>query len=163
MRMQLPCKLHTTHGIRSWHHAWRIVSSGPLAHTHAGHHPASDVRELKLPSLDDDSSVLGHLVMVFLCEAFCCALHVCPLSHALSWPVLLPHLISIVARYRAESGRRGGGGGFAAGFLVGGTIFGALGYIFAPQVGFLPCALQALLQQNGMCHCCHPLESPLQA
>ncbi|KAK9804064.1 hypothetical protein WJX73_000738 [Symbiochloris irregularis] len=32
---------------------------------------------------------------------------------------------------RAE---RSGGGGFLAGFVVGGTIFGALGFLFAPQI-----------------------------
>jgi len=35
-------------------------------------------------------------------------------------------------RGRAES--RGGGGGFLAGFLLGGTLFGALGFLFAPQI-----------------------------
>ena len=34
------------------------------------------------------------------------------------------------------SDRRGGGAGdFVAGFFIGGAVFGALGYIFAPQVG----------------------------
>lgn len=27
-----------------------------------------------------------------------------------------------------------GGGGFLAGFLIGGAVFGTLGYVFAPQV-----------------------------
>ncbi len=40
----------------------------------------------------------------------------------------------MIGACRAESNRGGGGSGFAAGFLIGGTIFGALGYIFAPQV-----------------------------
>lgn len=40
---------------------------------------------------------------------------------------------------RAEyNGRRGGGSGdFVAGFLLGGVVFGALGYLFAPQVNKL--------------------------
>ena len=33
---------------------------------------------------------------------------------------------------RAE--RNGSGGGFLTGFVVGGAIFGALGFIFAPQI-----------------------------
>ncbi len=37
-----------------------------------------------------------------------------------------------LVRGRAES--RGGGGGFLAGFLLGGTLFGALGFLFAPQI-----------------------------
>ena len=36
-------------------------------------------------------------------------------------------------RRRAE-GRSGSGGGFLAGVLVGGTIFGVLGFLFAPQI-----------------------------
>lgn len=32
---------------------------------------------------------------------------------------------------RAESSR---GGGFASGFVVGGVVFGTLGFLFAPQV-----------------------------
>lgn len=33
------------------------------------------------------------------------------------------------------TGRRGGGAGdFVAGFLIGGAVFGALGYMLAPQV-----------------------------
>lgn len=35
------------------------------------------------------------------------------------------------ALYRAESSR---GGGFASGFVVGGVVFGTLGFLFAPQV-----------------------------
>ncbi|KAK9842591.1 hypothetical protein WJX81_007827 [Elliptochloris bilobata] len=34
---------------------------------------------------------------------------------------------------RAES-RSGGGGGFLAGVLVGGAVFGVLGFLFAPQI-----------------------------
>ena len=35
----------------------------------------------------------------------------------------------------SDSGRRGGGAGdFVAGFLLGGAVFGALGYLLAPQV-----------------------------
>lgn len=30
--------------------------------------------------------------------------------------------------------RRGGGGDFVAGFVLGGVVFGALGYLLAPQV-----------------------------
>lgn len=33
--------------------------------------------------------------------------------------------------------RRGGGGGFVAGVLLGGAVFGALGLLFAPQVSSL--------------------------
>lgn len=33
---------------------------------------------------------------------------------------------------RAERG--GGGGGFATGFVLGGLVFGALGFLFAPQI-----------------------------
>ncbi len=33
---------------------------------------------------------------------------------------------------RAES--RSSGGGFLAGFLLGGTVFGVLGFLFAPQI-----------------------------
>lgn len=32
------------------------------------------------------------------------------------------------------SAERGNGGGFAAGFLLGGAVFGALGFLFAPQI-----------------------------
>ncbi|KAG9158108.1 hypothetical protein Leryth_000261 [Lithospermum erythrorhizon] len=41
-----------------------------------------------------------------------------------------------IATVRAEYGdhRGGTGGDFVAGFLVGGAIFGALGYVLAPQV-----------------------------
>lgn len=40
-----------------------------------------------------------------------------------------------------NNGRRGGGArDFVAGFLLGGAVFGALGYLLAPQV--------------YMCHCC---------
>jgi len=35
----------------------------------------------------------------------------------------------------SASGRRGGGAGdFVAGFLLGGAVFGALGYLLAPQI-----------------------------
>ena len=33
-----------------------------------------------------------------------------------------------------SDGSSGGGGDFAAGFLLGGAVFGTLAYIFAPQV-----------------------------
>ena len=33
-----------------------------------------------------------------------------------------------------SDGSRGGGNDFAAGFLLGGAVFGTLAYIFAPQV-----------------------------
>ncbi|MBA0816708.1 hypothetical protein Gohar_001340, partial [Gossypium harknessii] len=33
-----------------------------------------------------------------------------------------------------SDGTKGGGNDFAAGFLLGGALFGTLGYIFAPQV-----------------------------
>ncbi|XVF42869.1 hypothetical protein PTKIN_Ptkin01aG0400400 [Pterospermum kingtungense] len=39
---------------------------------------------------------------------------------------------SVCAEYR--DGRKGGGSDFVAGFLLGGAIFGTLGYIFAPQI-----------------------------
>ncbi|XVE90392.1 hypothetical protein DITRI_Ditri20bG0074000 [Diplodiscus trichospermus] len=39
---------------------------------------------------------------------------------------------SVCAEYRDGSG--GGGSDFVAGFLLGGAIFGTLGYIFAPQI-----------------------------
>ncbi|XWS58010.1 hypothetical protein CRYUN_Cryun09bG0222300 [Craigia yunnanensis] len=39
---------------------------------------------------------------------------------------------SVCAEYR--DGSRGGGNDFAAGFLLGGAIFGTLAYIFAPQI-----------------------------
>ncbi|XP_019184212.1 uncharacterized protein LOC116012025 [Ipomoea triloba] len=39
---------------------------------------------------------------------------------------------SIRARYNDQRG--GGEGDFIAGFLLGGAIFGALGYVFAPQI-----------------------------
>ncbi|PAN39590.1 hypothetical protein PAHAL_7G254200 [Panicum hallii] len=39
-----------------------------------------------------------------------------------------------------------GGGGFLAGFLIGGAIFGTLGYVFAPQISR---ALDSLLDENG--------------
>jgi hypothetical protein len=35
---------------------------------------------------------------------------------------------------RAQSEDSKGGGGFLTGFLIGGAIFGTLGYVFAPQV-----------------------------
>uniref|UniRef100_A0A8R7TM62 Uncharacterized protein n=1 Tax=Triticum urartu TaxID=4572 RepID=A0A8R7TM62_TRIUA len=35
---------------------------------------------------------------------------------------------------RAESEDSKGGGGFLTGFLIGGAVFGTLGYVFAPQV-----------------------------
>lgn len=43
--------------------------------------------------------------------------------------------LSMGTTCRAE---RSGGGGFLAGFVVGGTIFGALGFLFAPQVRACP-------------------------
>lgn len=38
------------------------------------------------------------------------------------------------ARRRAPTARAERGGGFATGFVVGGLIFGALGFVFAPQL-----------------------------
>lgn len=38
---------------------------------------------------------------------------------------------ALVLQCRASSDR---GGGFSAGFITGGVIFGALGFLFAPQV-----------------------------
>jgi hypothetical protein len=40
------------------------------------------------------------------------------------------NLLIILARLN----RRGGGGDFVAGFFLGGLVFGALGYVLAPQV-----------------------------
>ncbi|KAJ1272536.1 hypothetical protein BS78_06G209400 [Paspalum vaginatum] len=39
-----------------------------------------------------------------------------------------------------------GGGGFLTGFLIGGAIFGTLGYVFAPQISR---TLGSLLDENG--------------
>ncbi|PPD80189.1 hypothetical protein GOBAR_DD22884 [Gossypium barbadense] len=39
---------------------------------------------------------------------------------------------SVSAEYR--NGSRGGGSDFVTGFLLGGAIFGTLGYVFAPQI-----------------------------
>ena len=36
----------------------------------------------------------------------------------------------------ARRAERDSGGGFTAGFLVGGALFGVLGFLFAPQVSF---------------------------
>lgn len=36
--------------------------------------------------------------------------------------------------FRSRRGSGGGGGDFVAGFLLGGALFGAAAYIFAPQV-----------------------------
>lgn len=44
---------------------------------------------------------------------------------------------------RAESNR---GGGFASGFVVGGVVFGTLGFLFAPQVSSKP-------KSAVRCHC----------
>nr|VDC78896.1 unnamed protein product [Brassica rapa] len=42
---------------------------------------------------------------------------------------------SVSARYGDEGSRRASGGGdFIAGFLLGGAVFGAVAYIFAPQI-----------------------------
>ncbi|KAJ7528097.1 hypothetical protein O6H91_16G083800 [Diphasiastrum complanatum] len=38
------------------------------------------------------------------------------------------------AIYADYNGRRGGSGDFIAGFILGGAVFGALGYLLAPQV-----------------------------
>nr|CAB3488087.1 unnamed protein product [Digitaria exilis] len=46
--------------------------------------------------------------------------------------------------YRDEDSK--GGGGFLAGFLIGGAIFGTLGYVFAPQISR---TLDSLLDENG--------------
>uniref|UniRef100_A0A1J3EFZ3 Uncharacterized protein n=1 Tax=Noccaea caerulescens TaxID=107243 RepID=A0A1J3EFZ3_NOCCA len=43
------------------------------------------------------------------------------------------HKFSVSAGYR-DGGRRGSGGDFVAGFLLGGAVFGAVAYIFAPQI-----------------------------
>ncbi|ESQ41657.1 hypothetical protein EUTSA_v10014871mg [Eutrema salsugineum] len=43
------------------------------------------------------------------------------------------HKLSVSAEYR-EGSRRGSSGDFVAGFLLGGAVFGAVAYIFAPQI-----------------------------
>ncbi|VVB14784.1 unnamed protein product [Arabis nemorensis] len=43
------------------------------------------------------------------------------------------HKFSVSAGYRNGS-RSGSGGDFIAGFLLGGALFGTVGYIFAPQI-----------------------------
>nr|XP_024360865.1 uncharacterized protein LOC112275094 isoform X1 [Physcomitrium patens]PNR31059.1 hypothetical protein PHYPA_027375 [Physcomitrium patens] len=55
------------------------------------------------------------------------------ISQAQTWPSYVCSRRPLVtAEY---SDRRGGGAGdFLAGFLIGGAVFGALGYIFAPQI-----------------------------
>ena len=54
-------------------------------------------------------------------------MHIAILSHKVSasYSVLSPYAC------RAE---RDSSGGFVAGFVVGGAIFGALGFLFAPQI-----------------------------
>ncbi|XP_062226581.1 uncharacterized protein LOC133924866 isoform X2 [Phragmites australis] len=47
---------------------------------------------------------------------------------------------------RAQSEDSKGGGGFLTGFLIGGAIFGTLGYVFAPQISR---TLDSLLDENG--------------
>uniref|UniRef100_A0A0E0BUL0 Uncharacterized protein n=1 Tax=Oryza glumipatula TaxID=40148 RepID=A0A0E0BUL0_9ORYZ len=47
---------------------------------------------------------------------------------------------------RAQSEDSKGGGGFLTGFLIGGAIFGTLGYVFAPQISK---TLDSLLDENG--------------
>uniref|UniRef100_A0A0D9Y0X6 Uncharacterized protein n=1 Tax=Leersia perrieri TaxID=77586 RepID=A0A0D9Y0X6_9ORYZ len=47
---------------------------------------------------------------------------------------------------RAQSEDSKGGGGFLTGFLIGGAIFGTLGYVFAPQISK---TLYSLLDENG--------------
>jgi len=42
------------------------------------------------------------------------------------------HRAVVAAEYRRGGG--GGGGDFMAGFLLGGVVFGALGYLLAPQI-----------------------------
>ncbi|KAJ4908281.1 hypothetical protein Rs2_11939 [Raphanus sativus] len=41
---------------------------------------------------------------------------------------------TVSARYGDEGNRRGSGGDFIAGFILGGAVFGAVAYIFAPQI-----------------------------
>ncbi|KAJ4882667.1 hypothetical protein Rs2_32760 [Raphanus sativus] len=41
---------------------------------------------------------------------------------------------SVCAEYGRRRGSGGGGGDFVAGFLLGGALFGAAAYIFAPQI-----------------------------
>ncbi|CAN6864630.1 unnamed protein product [Brassica oleracea] len=44
------------------------------------------------------------------------------------------HKFSVSAEYGSRRGSGGGGGDFVAGFLLGGALFGAAAYIFAPQI-----------------------------
>ncbi|KAF8102951.1 hypothetical protein N665_0189s0005 [Sinapis alba] len=44
------------------------------------------------------------------------------------------HKFSVSAEYGSRRGSGGGGGDFIAGFLLGGALFGAAAYIFAPQI-----------------------------
>lgn len=43
-------------------------------------------------------------------------------------------LVSSILPIECSDQRGGSGGDFVAGFLLGGAIFGTLGYIYAPQV-----------------------------
>lgn len=47
--------------------------------------------------------------------------------------------------FRDEGNRRGSGGDFIAGFILGGAVFGAVAYIFAPQVINLYVTLSLIL------------------
>ncbi|KHF99948.1 Low-density lipoprotein receptor-related 2 [Gossypium arboreum] len=47
-------------------------------------------------------------------------------------PLSSKNQFSVSAEYR--NGSRGGGSDFVTGFLLGGAIFGTLGYVFAPQI-----------------------------
>ena len=49
------------------------------------------------------------------------------------WAPVAPHRARVVARSEFEE-RNGGGRGFVGGLLVGGAVFGALGFLFAPQL-----------------------------
>jgi len=49
------------------------------------------------------------------------------------WAPVASHRARVVARSEFEE-RKGGGRGFVGGLLVGGAVFGALGFLFAPQL-----------------------------
>ncbi|RLM64237.1 uncharacterized protein C2845_PM16G18270 [Panicum miliaceum] len=65
-------------------------------------------------------------------------------SAALSVSVCMFHSSHIQLNTNYEDSK--GGGGFLAGFLIGGAIFGTLGYVFAPQISR---TLDSLLDENG--------------
>ena len=71
--------------------------------------------------LDLLKSMILPIAYVDLSQQQCCLFLL--YSHLLLFPLI-----------SCSDGSRGGASDFAAGFLLGGAIFGTLGYIFAPQV-----------------------------